>query len=151
MRGEIIWNMARKIREKIAPSMTKYLEKELLNCEFVIDLGCGNNSTLQFLNLPYSVGVDIYRPALLESKEKRIHTEYILGDITKIEFKEKCVDAIVMTAVLEHLPKGEGLKLIRKIEKWARKKIIIAVPNGYQYQDAYDGNPYQVHKSSWSE
>lgn len=53
-------------------------------------------------------------------------------------------------AILEHLSKQDGLILIEKMENWAKKKIVIAVPNGYQHQDAYDGNPYQVHKSSWS-
>lgn len=143
-------NIAREIRNKITPPLTKYLENELKDCKSVLDLGCGNNSPLQYLSIPYSVGVDIYKPALLESKEKKIHNEYILADITKIEFKEKSFDAIVMIAVLEHLSKEDGLKLIEKMEKWARKKIIIVVPNGFQHQDAYDGNPYQIHRSEWT-
>lgn len=111
---ERVKKVLRKIREKITPPLAKYLEKELIGCESVLDLGCGNDSPLNFLNLPYSIGVDIYLPALLESKEKEIHDEYILGDITKIEFKENSFDAIVMTAVLEHLPKDEGFLLINE-------------------------------------
>jgi len=35
------------------------------------------------------------------------------------------------------------------MEKWARKKIIIKTLNGYLWQDGYDSNPLQEHKSGW--
>jgi len=34
--------------------------------------------------------------------------------------------------------------------KWAKKKVIIFVPNGYLWQDGYDDNPLQRHLSGWS-
>ncbi len=40
--------------------------------------------------------------------------------------------------------------MIKKIEKWARKKIIIFTPNGLLWQDGYDNNSLQKHKSGWS-
>jgi hypothetical protein len=36
------------------------------------------------------------------------------------------------------------------MEKWAIKKIIIKTPNEYLWQDGYDNNPMQEHKSGWS-
>ena len=148
---ENVKNLIRTIRGRIIPPLSDYLRKELRNCTSILDLGCGSNSPIsQVPGITYSIGVDIYKPALDESKGKGIHSEYILSDITKVEFKKNSFDAVICLAVLEYLPKEEGLKLIKKMENWARKKIIIAVPNGYQYQDAYDGNPYQVHRSSWS-
>lgn len=36
------------------------------------------------------------------------------------------------------------------METWARKKVIITTPKGYVWQNGYDGNPLQEHKSSWS-
>ena len=85
-----------------------------------------------------------------ESKKKQIHNEYILADLRKLEFKPKSFDAILCLEVIEHLTKEEGYGLIKKMEKWARKKIIITTPNGYLYQDGYDCNPFQTHKSGWS-
>jgi len=76
-----------------------------------------------------------------ESKKKQIHNEYILADLRKLEFKPKSFDAILCLEVIEHLTKEEGHDLIKKMEKWARKKIIITTPNGY------DCNPFQTHKS----
>ncbi len=128
----------------------KNLKRELTNCESVLDLGCGYNSSLQYCKVPFSVGVELFEPYLQESKKKGIHSEYIKADITKIEFISKSFDAILCLEVLEHLTKDEGYELIIKMEEWAKKKIIITTPNGYLFQDGYDGNLFQEHKSGWS-
>ena len=135
---------------KFFPDLVKYLRKELFNCDTVLDLGCGYNSPIQHLNVPFSVGVEKFEPYLKESKEKGIHNQYIKADITKIEFRPKSFDAVLCIEVLEHLTKEEGYELIKKMETWARKKIIITTPNGYIYQDEYDNNPFQEHKSGWT-
>ena len=134
---------------KFFPDLVKYLRKELFNCDTVLDLGCGYNSPIQHLNVPFSVGVEKFEPYLKESKEKGIHNQYIKADITKIEFRPKSFDAVLCIEVLEHLTKEAGYQLIKKMEKWARKKVIIFTPNGYVYQDGYDNNPFQEHKSGW--
>ena len=36
------------------------------------------------------------------------------------------------------------------MEKWAEKKVIITTPNEYLWQDGYDNNSMQEHKSGWS-
>jgi len=135
---------------KFFPDLVKYLRKELFNCDTVLDLGCGYNSPIQHLNVPFSVGVEKFEPYLKESKEKGIHNQYIKADITKIEFRPKSFDAVLCIEVLEHLTKEAGYQLIKKMEKWAKKKIIVTTPNGYLWQDGYDNNPLQEHKSDWS-
>jgi ubiquinone/menaquinone biosynthesis C-methylase UbiE len=128
------------------------LEKELKDCNSILELGCGKNSPLQNLNgLHYKVGVDLYGPYLTESKKARIHDRYIKADIRKINFKKNSFDAVVLIDVLEHLTKNEGNSLIRKMEKWAKKKIILFTPNGYVPQEEYDKNKLQLHKSGWNE
>jgi len=116
----------------------------------VLDLGCGNNSPLQYVAIPFSVGVEIHKPYLDDSKRKGIHTEYILADITEIDLKNKSFDAVLLIDVLEHLTLEDGYKTIRKAEKWARKKVIILTPNGFLWQGELDNNPCQVHQSGWS-
>ncbi|MDI6603122.1 MAG: class I SAM-dependent methyltransferase [Patescibacteria group bacterium] len=132
------------------PRLFEYLRKELSDCNTVLDLGCGYNSPIQYCNIPFSIGVEKFEPYLKESKEKKIHNQYIKADITKIEFKPKSFDAVIAIDVLEHLSKEEGYELLKRMEKWARKKIIIFTPNGYVYQDDYDNNPLQEHKSGWN-
>jgi predicted TPR repeat methyltransferase len=140
----------KKLYRDLFPPYIEYLKKELKGCERVLDLGCGRSSPIFFCSIPYSVGVEIFEPYLEESKNKCIHNQYMKADIRKLEFKPKSFDAVVAWDVLEHLTAEEGLMLIKKMEKWARKKIIIFTPNEYLWQDDYDNNPLQEHKSGWS-
>jgi hypothetical protein len=54
-----------------------------------------------------------------------------------------------MIDVLEHLNKKEGKALLRRAEKWAKKKVIVSTPNGFISQRAIDDNEYQSHRSGW--
>jgi ubiquinone/menaquinone biosynthesis C-methylase UbiE len=127
------------------------LKKELKNCHSILELGCGKSSPLQNLKgQHYKVGVDLYEPYLAESKKARIHDRYIKADIRKINFKKNSFDAVVLLDVLEHLTKDEGNSLIGKMEKWAKKKMIVFTPNGYVCQEEYDKNKLQLHKSGWN-
>ncbi len=135
---------------KILPNYHQLLIKELKNLDMVLELGCGKDSPMKKVSGVKKVGVDIYLPYILESKKKQIHDFYILGDIRNIEFKRKTFDAVVLLDVIEHLDKQDGIDLIKKVEEFVKKKIIIFTPNGYLEQDEYDENPYQVHLSGWT-
>jgi len=127
------------------------LKKELKDCYSILELGCGNNSPLKTLNKRhYLVGVDLHEPYLKESKKIGIHNKYIKADIRKINFRKNSFDAVVLLDVIEHLTKEEGTSLIRKMEKWAKKKIILFTPGGYVLQKEYDKNKLQLHKSGWN-
>jgi len=132
------------------PDLSIMLKKELFGCDTVLDLGCGNHSPLLICKIPFSVGVELSEPSLLESRRKGIHDQYILADIRQIEFKPKSFDAVVATEVLEHLTKQEGAQLLSKMEYWARKKIVLITPNGYIRQGTNNNNPLQEQKSGWS-
>lgn len=148
---QFIKNRAIKpLYKNLLPSWIEHLKREFSDCNTVLDLGCGYNSQIQYCNVPFSVGVELFEPYLQESKKKGIHNQYIKTDIRKVELKPKSFDAILCSEVLEHLTKEEGYELIKKMEKWARKKIIITMPNGYLWQNGYDNNPLQEHKSGWS-
>ena len=139
----------RYIYKKLFPDWVEYLKKETAGCDTALDLGCGENSPIQHCNIPFSVGVDLFEPYLQESKKKNIHNQYINADITEIKFKPKSFTMVIATEVLEHLTKQEGYKLLMKAEEWVKKKVIITTPNKYLWQDGYDNNPFQRHKSGW--
>lgn len=157
--GEISWlrlkslsliNTLLPLYRRLFPALHENLKKELASCATVLDLGCGYDSPLRHCNVPFSVGVELFDPYLEESKKKALHNEYIKADIRKIELKPRCFDAVIALDVLEHLTKEEGHTLIKKMETWARKKVIIATPNEYLWQDGYHDNPLQEHRSGWS-
>lgn len=157
--GEISWLMLKlyylfylllPFYKKCFPGEVEYLTKELYGCESILDLGCGYNSPIQHCDVAFSVGVELFEPYLQESRKKGIHNEYIKADIRKVEFEPGSFDAVLCREVLEHLTKEEGRELIQKMVRWARKKMIITILNGHLRQDAYNSNPLQEHKSSWS-
>lgn len=157
--GEVSWINLR-LRElmqllgpvylRLLPDSTIIMRRELSGCDAVLDLGCGYNSITKYCNIPLTVGVELFKPYLEESIRRGIHSQYIKADITRLEFKSKSFDAVIAVEVLEHLTKQEGAKLLNKMEDWARKKVIIATPNGYLWQNGYDDNPLQEHRSGWS-
>ncbi len=138
-----------QILHKMPYTLCYCLCRELRDCASVLDLGCGKSCMIQFCSVPYSVGIKLFEPYLQASKKKGIHNEYIKANITEVEFKENAFDAVMALEVLEHLTKNDGYNLLKKMEKWAKKKVIITTPNGYLYQDGYDDNPLQIHRSGW--
>jgi len=129
------------------------LKKELADCKTVVDLGCGADSNLKYLDKSISTyGVDIYKKDLVIAKKNKTHKFFVLSDIVEIKkhFKKKSVDACVMLDVIEHLPKDRALKLIKDMEYIAKRKIIICTPNGFLPQGEGEDGDYQKHLSGWT-
>jgi hypothetical protein len=126
------------------------LQKELKDCESVLDLGCGPSSPLQSCKgVKHSVGVEGFEPYLKRSQAAGIHTEYLNKQLQELDFAPGSFDAVMMIEVIEHLPEADGLALIKKAENWAKKKVIISSPNGFIAQKEVDSNPLQKHLSGW--
>lgn len=133
--------------------LVEYLRDHLRSMTSVVDLGCGADSPLKDVDGElYKVGVELFEPALEESKSKGIHDEYVLSDVLQLKekFDENVFDAAIAIDLLEHLTPEEGRKLISEMEYLARKKIVLFTPNGFVPQEPYNGNPFQTHKSGWS-
>ncbi|MGQ9806343.1 MAG: class I SAM-dependent methyltransferase [Chlorobiales bacterium] len=131
------------------------LEQEVLSAgESLLDVGCGARSPIRFFSkkLKYAVGVDGFLPSIQESRANQIHHAYKCANLLDIDviFEPKSFDTVLASDVIEHFEKEEGLQLLRKIEKVARKKVIIFTPNGFQPQGEFDNNAYQQHRSGWT-
>ena len=137
----------------VFPTWISILKRELDGLDLVLDLGCGNNSPLQYCKVKYKVGIDLFEPYLDEAKTKKIHNQYITGDITKyrslVHWEVQGPDAIIASQVLEHIEKVSSYRVMREMEEDASKKVIIAVPNGWRPQDEIDDNPNNPHVSAW--
>lgn len=127
------------------------LQEQLKDCDSVLDIGCGPLSPLRHChNIKYSVGVEPYQPYLLQSRKNKIHSQYAKEEIEKLSYPAKSFDAVIMVEVIEHLPKRTGREILRKAEKWARRKIIVTTPSGFFPMGKVDKNPWQSHKSGWT-
>ncbi len=139
---------------RLFPDFSAMMKRELAGCDSLADLGCGHHSQLALggvlTSIDMSVGVELFEPSVRESSRKRLHKHYVRGDVARIEFKPKSVDVVIALELLEHLTKDEGARMLVKMEQWARKMVIVSTPNGYVWQDAYNNNPFQEHKSGWT-
>ncbi|MDQ3245116.1 MAG: class I SAM-dependent methyltransferase [bacterium] len=151
---KIYKNSFKKIFPSAGEIIDSFLIKELKDCIRVVDLGCGQYSPLGRIKDKlsphlYSVGVDDFDPYLETSKQQKIHSEYIKSNIFAINFPDNSFDCALLLDVIEHFEKEDFLKFLPRLEKIA-KKIIILTPNGFVNQNTYDGNEYQVHKSGFT-
>lgn len=136
------------------PPIYKLIVKSLLPKDTItiLDLGCGMGIVGEALNNNgdfHLVGVDIYEPYLKVCKKRGFYKKLIKRDLRKIDFKEKSFDVVTLFQVIEHLNKNESKKLIKKAMHIAKKAVIVSVPNGHCHQEAYDGNLYHQHQSTW--
>jgi predicted TPR repeat methyltransferase len=139
------------IYRKMFPQYGDYLTQSFKGCRSILDLGCGPNSYLRFVQNISSTGVELFRPYLDKSHQQGIHNNYVLADIRKVSFKPYSFDAVFASDVLEHITKEEGRHLLGEMQKWAKRKVIIFTTNGFIDQDRYDKNPLQLHRSGWVE
>lgn len=133
----------------------RLLRREILgSCATVLDVGCGRASLIKRFSskLEYSLGIDLYEPYLEESRAAGIHDHYERMNVLAIggRFTEGSFDCVIACDLVEHLSKDDANRLIKMMERIARKKTIIYTPNGFVEQDEYDGNELQVHRSGWN-
>lgn len=119
------------------------------SAESILDLACGQGKPMilikKRMKVKRSVGVDLFEQYIKEAKENKIHDEYVIKDIRKISYKPNSFDVVIASHVLEHMPKKDAWLLLKKMEKIAKKQVIIATPIGEMYHPAVDGNELQIH------
>ena len=132
---------------------TNKLREETLDCDSVLDIGCGYMPSIKKVTgrMKRSVGMDAFMPSVEKARAEGTHTDFIVGDVTE-ELKKlpsKSFDAVMALDLIEHLEKEKGLWLLSEMERIACKKVIVFTPNGFVPQQPYADNPWQEHKSGW--
>lgn len=121
------------------------------SAESILDVACGRGLPMEMIKMRMdvkrSVGVDLFGPYIKECKAKKIHDEYVISDIRKMKFPDKSFDVVMALQVLEHLPQKDAWKVLEKMEKIAKKQVMIATPIGEMYHPAVDDNKLQLHQS----
>lgn len=119
----------------------------------LLDIGCGEGLPMRLVNLRHkltkSVGIDLFEPYLNKARQIGTHDQYFIKDITKLKFGNKSFDAVLASHVLEHLPKKKALMVLKKLEKIAKKQVLVAAPIGHMFHPETDGNKLQLHLSAF--
>ena len=142
------------LKNKQAPSgilTSIVLRQALVDCESVLDVGCGAAPTMRELGISRSAGIDAYLPSIEKGRQLNTHDELILGDVRNLlqKFKPKSFDACVALDVIEHLSKSDGYKLMAEMEQIARKKVVFLTPSGFLPQGNAAQDDFQKHHSGW--
>ena len=84
----------------------------------LVDIGCGDGGFLyriKKLQPEFNktlLGFDIFFPAIIEAKKKKIYHNLIQGDIRNLPFKSNSFDCVLVSHAIEHI---EKTKLHRKL------------------------------------
>lgn len=120
----------------------------------VLDVACGLSLKSKYIPAKIRLGVDIY-PEYFKHIESDVPYAVIKYDVRKLKdlFVDKSFDIVIALDVVEHLKKEESLKMMKELERIARKAVIIETPEGYVPQDmdiqGHGGHKWQTHRSGW--
>lgn len=95
----------------------------------ILDLGCGEGTRLDYLSPRDGWGVDISSQAIALAKKKYPKHYFLVGDLTRLPFREEKFDLIYSAFVFEHLERpekaiGEALRFLSP-----GGKLVIIAPN----------------------
>ena len=125
----------------------------------VLDIGCGRGRLVYAL-MAYNKGYkyqeivcgDIDAEAV-SALPKSIFDHRLLFDARVLPFKDKCVDVVNCSEVIEHLSKHEGSVLLSNMEKLSRSLVCLSTPDGFRPNDLTEektGKEGLFHVAGWT-
>jgi len=99
----------------------------------LLDAGCGRGERMKKImkqRKMFAIGTDVFRAYL--GRAKQIYDQVVCCDIRFLPFKEKIFDTVLCTEVVEHLQKGEAVRVMADFERLAKSQVIIGTPVGFQ-------------------
>ena len=113
--------------------------------------GCGVRNWLDLGVKPFKtklVGIEAFPQ--YKNPAWGLYDKVIEGDVLEIIDTLESFDLILMTDVIEHFSKEQGMMLLAKLKDKCNKSVIVSTPSIWIEQgDAY-GNKYETHKSLWT-
>lgn len=138
----------------VVPDLYWLLRRATRDCASVLDVGCGGHTSpfavIGKLPGQRRIGVDHFPPALERSRAANVHDAYILADVFDEQALQERFDCVVVLDLIEHFEKERGALLLDRLERIARRRVVVLTPNGFLPQEPFDGNESQRHLCGWT-
>ncbi len=120
-----------------------------------LDVGCGMGLMGAIVKIcrpaQKIIGIEYWEPYLQFCEGLGVYTRLIKHDLRRLPLplkEDEKFDVALVVEVLEHLPKKNGLDLLKELEKLATV-IVVSTPRIFYHQARYNGNELQDHVSLW--
>lgn len=119
----------------------------------ILDCGCGRGiygyliRTVRDLSGARLIGIDICQEYLVFCKKHKVYDELIKGNATRLPFKDKSIDLLLCSEVIEHLDERDGKGFLDEVDRVCRGRAIITTPNVW-FETVSQEDP-DVHRSKW--
>jgi hypothetical protein len=124
-----------------------------LNPKTILDVGPGVGTYLDIIrggmgNEIIVDAVEVWEPYISEYNLRSRYNNVVNDDIRNVDNFD--YDVVIFGDVIEHMSEEDAVKVWDKVAKQARAAII-SIPIIHYPQDAWGGNPYEVHvEEDWN-
>jgi len=110
--------------------------------ELILDAGCGTGHQLNYYcgDATTGVGVDFSEVAIIIARENFTRHQFLLQDLTKLEFEDEKFDKIVCFNTIEHIQDQD--KAMKELRRVLKKGGIIVM--GTNIKDSLQWRLYQM-------
>jgi S-adenosylmethionine:diacylglycerol 3-amino-3-carboxypropyl transferase len=132
------------------PWLIEELQKLDLTSMLDVGPGAGTYGHMFFAHFPLSTrtAVEVWKTYIYNYDLFNVYQTIHLSDVRR--HNDFNYDIVIFGDILEHMTKEDALKVWDKVSKQA-KYAVISIPIVHYPQDAYEGNPYEIHvKDDWT-
>ncbi len=123
----------------------------------ILDIGVGSGTYAKLLKNnnvctgAEFIGIEAWEPYIEQFGLTSLYNQIINQDVRQISWRELGnFDVSIAGDVLEHVTKEEAISIVDQVLEIS-KTLIISIPVVHMPQDAYEGNPFEIHvKPDWS-
>lgn len=126
----------------------------VLKNKTMLDVGCGRG-TYGFLaratrdcSNAKLIGLDTNEIYLKFCRKHRVYDKLIKHHIPAIPLKDKSIDFLLCSEVVEHLKKKNGEKFLKEVDRVCRGRVVLTTPNVYFH--TISGKHEDDHHSLWT-
>ena len=89
-------------------------------------------------------------PDYITDMHRYLYNDIIIGDVRECVTNLDTYDVVFLGDIIEHLPKQEGMQLLRSLLEKTQKAVIVSTPKYDTAQGALCHNELERHRSLWS-